>query len=112
MAPRIGVTLISRKELNVDAVIDTGFTGELFVPEEIAIELGLRIAGVQSVMLADGSTPDLQTAKVAVGWESEEKTVLALIGNGDDVLIGVQLLKDSEITISFPEKKVSVLAKG
>lgn len=108
LSPRIGITLIAETDISVNVVIDTGFTGELFIPEKIAVKMKLQIAGVQSVMLADGSTPDLQTAKVNVGWGDSEKTVLALVGGGEDVLIGVQLLKDDDVFISFTRGEVHV----
>jgi len=46
---------------------------------------------------------------VGVVLGTKEKMVMAVVGNGEDVLIGVELLRDSDVFISFPKHKVSVI---
>jgi len=54
--PRIPVVVEGvRGDLTLEAVIDTGFDGELCLPLAVAIELGLELYGAQRVQLADGS---------------------------------------------------------
>lgn len=44
-----------RAQARVDAVIDTGFSGDLCLPIEIAIQLGLELCGIELYELADGA---------------------------------------------------------
>ena len=45
----------TRKSVEIDAIIDTGFDGSLCLPVPIAIQLGLELSCSQVVELADGS---------------------------------------------------------
>jgi predicted aspartyl protease len=45
-----------RREQEVEAVIDTGFTGALTLPPALITRLGLRWRSVDRATLADGST--------------------------------------------------------
>jgi len=53
--PWLKVIVIGSKQLTIHALIDTGFTGELLLPKEIATALALKQSGVASCKYADGS---------------------------------------------------------
>ena len=82
------------EELEVQAVLDTGFSGSLVPPGEVVRRLALRQDDVERVLLADGSMTRFSAHEVTVVWDDEDRTVTAL-GSGGDVLIGVQLLRGS-----------------
>jgi len=44
-----------KQPVSVNALLDTGFTGELLLPLQIAVPLGLKLAGVARCELGDGS---------------------------------------------------------
>lgn len=49
------------------SLIDTGFTGALAVPTNIARELGLQVTGIEDVQYGDGSIkPTLTALAIAV----------------------------------------------
>ena len=60
----------------VDAVIDTGFTGFVKLPPSLVAELGLVFMGTSEATLADGSGVSLDAYAVTVLWESQPLDVL------------------------------------
>ena len=78
----------------VDALIDTGFTGFVQLPERRARELGLRRRAVSEAQYADGrtSTIPLAWAKVTLGPDTQEGFVHIQSGS-DEVIVGIELLR-------------------
>lgn len=81
-------------EIEVQAVLDTGFTGNLVLPGRVIRQLGLPQEDFEEVSLGDGSLTQFSVHEVMVVWDGEERVVTAL-GTDGDVLIGVQLLRGS-----------------
>ena len=61
----------------IDAVIDTGFTGVLTLPPALVSELGLPFVTRGRATLANGSEDFFDIYEVAVLWESQLRYVLA-----------------------------------
>jgi clan AA aspartic protease len=78
----------------VDALIDTGFTGFVQLPEQRARELGLTLRAVSEAQYADGRTGTipLAWAKVTLGLDIQEGFVHIQSGS-DEVIVGVELLR-------------------
>ena len=56
---RVNVELIgSCSTLKNLAIFDSGFNGDIVMPTEIAVRIGLGSGGITTVELADGSTKD------------------------------------------------------
>jgi len=79
-------------------VIDTGFTGHLTVPAELASSLALPELGLEEVMLADGSTEVASVHRATVEWHGRSRTI-PVLAVGDDPLIGMALLAGSRLMI-------------
>lgn len=85
----------------LQSLIDTGFTGMLAVPVNIAKDLGLEVKGIENVTYGDGSIKSTPTAlAIAVLADGTKKVVNVLITEGSSA-IGVQFLKDYELKINF-----------
>jgi len=78
----------------VDALIDTGFTGFVQLPEQRARDLGLTLRAVSEAQYADGRTGTipLAWAKVTLGLDIQEGFVHIQSGS-DEVIVGVELLR-------------------
>jgi len=78
----------------VDALVDTGFTGFVQLPERRARELGLALQAVSEAQYADGRTGTipLAWAKVTLGPEVREGFAHVQSGS-DEVIVGVELLR-------------------
>ena len=63
--------------LDIEAVIDTGFTGFLTVTPALAEELGLDFRGTSRATLDDGSEITFPSYSVSVLWDGQERYVEA-----------------------------------
>lgn len=82
----------------VDAVVDTGFTGFLTLPPALITELDLPFETTGHATLADGSEVSFDTYRVTVLWEGQLRYVLADAGNTTP-LVGMSLLDMHDLSI-------------
>lgn len=82
------------------ALIDTGFTGELRLSEEKAIELGLEKTHIKKVEFGNGKAEYLWYAPAIVSLEGVNQLVDAMIAPGE-VVIGVELMKKFEYILKI-----------
>ena len=108
--PRVAITVRgARRDVTLEAVIDTGFDGQLCVPVSLAVEIGLELYGAQQTQLADGSIrSDLVFLGQAgfVGQRTQEVEIL--LTESDDALLGVGFLMDWRLEIDFSQGLVQL----
>jgi clan AA aspartic protease len=85
-------------ELDVDAVIDSGFSASLTLPAATVAALGLLRQSGGRAMLADGSVRQFDIYAAEVEWGDGWRPVLAS-AVGDEVLLGMRLLAGHELHI-------------
>lgn len=84
---------------SIEAVIDTGFDGQLTLPSQIISELGLEPDDEDAnVVLATGSQERVNAWNGYVLWHDRRRPVLVLEANGVP-LLGMELMEDSQLTI-------------
>ena len=87
----------------VDAVIDTGYTGTLTLPTPVAESLGLeRGVGGQAV-LADGTSRRFDTFAAEVEWGGGWRGIEAY-ALGSEVLIGMRFLAGHGLRVEVIER--------
>lgn len=86
----------------VEAVVDTGFSGFLCLPPEIISRLGLLLVQSESVVLADGSQVELQTFEASVLWNAKERDVIIYEAAGD-ALLGMALLQGHALHVEVSD---------
>lgn len=92
----------------IEAVIDTGFSGELMLPQTLIQELGLEEVGSSRYILADGSLSDAKVYAATVSWFGRAREVLVISSESDLALAGLELLHDSIITICPAKTIISI----
>jgi clan AA aspartic protease len=92
----------------IPAMVDTGFSGELKIPDRMIAELGLRVTHAQTVLLADGTTATMQACLVFVMMEGVKREITALISSGPAV-VGGTLLKHFSYKLIVDYRSESVL---
>lgn len=85
-------------KLDIQAVVDTGFTGWLTLPPTVIAELGLNWRNFGRGVLADGSISEFDVYQARVIWDGRVRSVLV-----DEFaatpLVGMALLRSCELQI-------------
>ena len=95
-------------EFELDAWIDTGFTGELVIPLQQAVQFNLPLGSAIRAGLADGSEVELNTYTCLLDWFGAWKQIEIIANEGQFPLLGVGLLLGHALHIDYPDKTLSV----
>ena len=85
-------------EVTVDALVDTGYTGSLTLPDMVATSLGLARRSGGRAILADGSSRRYDSYAAEVEWGGSWRGVVAS-AIGDEPLVGMGLLAGYELRV-------------
>lgn len=83
---------------DVEAVIDTGFTGYLTLPGSFIATLGLPWLAQQQALLADGSLHVFDVFAARIVWDGLPRVVPAEEVDAQP-LVGMAMLRDHELRI-------------
>ena len=86
-------------ELDVDTVIDSGFTASMTLPAMIVAALGLTRQSVGGAVLADGSVRQFEIYAAEVEWNGGWRSVL-VSAVGVEALVGMRLLAGHELRVA------------
>jgi clan AA aspartic protease len=81
--------------------IDTGFTGDLVLPQKTIDELGLNPSGTVDGILADGSQTVLTTYHCEIDWFGRIRNLEVIANSGTTPLLGVGLLLAKELIVDY-----------
>ena len=96
---RLRVRGPSAAELDLDAVVDSGFTASLTLPAAVVAALSLARQSGGGAVMADGSVRQFDIYAAEVAWDGGWRPVL-VSAVGDEVLVGMQLLAGYELRIA------------
>lgn len=91
----------SSQAVAIEVWIDTGFTGDLVLPQATIDALALRQSGSVDAILADGSEIELKTYTCFINWFGEERRLEVVANDGDYPLLGVGLLLGLELRVNY-----------
>jgi len=97
-----------RSRAKVEALIDTGFDGELALPLRLATSLGLVLDEETPIGLANATTSREFIFSGEVEFLGERRAVSIFVFDRDIALIGTRLLDDCQLVVDFPTKKVNL----
>jgi clan AA aspartic protease len=87
------------QKIAVDAVVDTGFNGDLILPIEMVLELELIPQGYQKATLGDGTISQFRVYTGTVIWDGSRKLVEVNAATSG-VLIGMGLLEGYKLEVN------------
>ncbi len=106
--PQIDIEIAGRRW---NAVFDTGFNGYVELPVALKEPLNADNIGPIRSTLAAGQTIIDDAYVAQFPFDGEEVTVVATFVEGEDILIGTEMLKQHILHIDFPEKRLSLQRK-
>lgn len=98
----------SEKSTEIDAWIDTGFNGDLVLPQSDIDDLGLSPSGTIKATLADGSEIALQPYACYIDWFGEMRDTEIVANDGEFPLLGVGLLVGHELKINYRSGEITI----
>lgn len=90
------------------AIIDTGFNGDLELPEQLFPMLPLEYLGRTLSTLAGGQQIEEDEYLVNVSFDGRTVSAEATFAPGDTILVGTNLLRDHRLEVVFPEATVLI----
>ena len=101
----------SGQATEIEAIVDTGFTGFLTVTPALAAELELSLHGASRATLAGGSEVTFDLYDVAVLWDGQPRYVLADAA-GTTPLVSMRMLDRHNLNIDVEDAgRVVIQAK-
>lgn len=99
-----GVPLVRLEVGNSEwpAIVDTGFNGELELPEVLATVVNPQFFGSGTALLAGGQSVEEDHCFVDFPFDGLTVRALATFVPGDETLIGTALLAEYELKVDFP----------
>lgn len=96
---------------DIEAVVDTGFTGFLSLPSGMVVDLGLPFLNASQATLADGSEVTLSVYRAAVLWDGEPRYIRAYAAAAAP-LAGMRLLDNRDLSIQVRDGGRVVIQAG
>jgi clan AA aspartic protease len=91
-----------QSEVEIDAIVDTGFNGALTLPPDVIATLGLHLQSRAPGMLADGSESSFDIYEALIFWSG--RILRIPVGSADaEPLLGMSLLYGHDLTIQVVE---------
>lgn len=90
------------------AVIDTGFNGELEPPDQLRARVNARFVGRAASLLAANQRIEEDVFLVDFPFDDRTVRAQATFVQGGDILIGTRMLRDYQLRIDFPARTVVI----
>lgn len=104
--PRVHIQAVTGQVF--DAVINTAFGGDLWMPRNILLSLGFVSRGSIRLELPDGTLKPAELFAGNVIWFGQKRRVSAIAADGQSTCIGMGMLRNVSLTIR-PQKKLVYL---
>ena len=94
--------------MDIEAWVDTGFTGELVLPQDQIAALGLQRSAVVTAELGDGSATVLEVYSCLIEWFGHVQQIEVIANTGTSPLLGVGLLRGHRLTIDYASGTLTI----
>lgn len=102
----------STQKKKIEVLVDTGFSGELALPLQIAIPLGLQLTAAGEYQYANGSRSLEMVFTGSLDWGSQNRLVAITVLNSDVPLLGGGLLHGYVLLVDFEKKQLMIKEPG
>lgn len=92
----------------LDAVLDTGFNGQLCISINELSKIDLTFLHSEKFELADGRIADRDVFLGQIIFDGQKRLVTVILSGSRDTLIGTFLLADKKLEIDYPKQSVRI----
>lgn len=92
----------------IECLIDTGFNGALVLPRAEAVRLNLTILGRVPIIGVGRMRQIADIAELEIEWLGQSRAVEVIISDGDDSLLGTELLDGSRLIVDYVAYTVTI----
>jgi clan AA aspartic protease len=93
----------------IECIVDTGFDGGLMLPRTFAEQLQIQLVGELVFEMVGGTRMLAPVGLATIEWLNEEREIEVIIGEGNDVLVGTELLAGTILNIDYVAMVVTIL---
>jgi clan AA aspartic protease len=94
--------------VEVDCLIDTGFSGGLALPEIFLKQFEKNPAAYQEYELADGSTTNFAVYQGKVNFKNTLKKITLVFTKSPEALVGLEFLDGFRFVLDLKKKQVEI----
>lgn len=109
--PRGFVTL-KLNGVNFEFILDTGFDGELVLPEWRASQVKFRYVGQVSIQVVDGSVSTVEVAEGTVNWFGTDRRVRVLVPPSGSAVMGMGLIRETKLEFDYSNDLLELTYTG
>ncbi len=102
------VLLRFRDGAAIECVVDTGFDGALMLPRAFVSQIQVAVIGELTFEMVGGAKMSAEVGLTDVGWLGRLRQVEVIVSEGDDALIGTELLIASTLTIDYQSSSLAI----
>ena len=96
----------------IECLIDTGFNGSLMLSRSEATRLGLTVLGRVPIIGVGRARSIADIAELEVEWLGKSQPVEVIISDGDDSLLGTEMLDGSRLVIDYVAYALTISDEG
>jgi len=98
----------ARTQVEIEALIDTGFDGAVCIPVRIATQLGLELVATEFVEFADGSTKHELVFSGTVVVDNAPTDVEIGLTESEESLVGLDIFEECVLVMDFVNTTIEV----
>lgn len=97
-----------REGAAIECVVDTGFDGGLMLPRAFLSQIQIPIIGELTFELVGGRRMSAEVGLTDIDWLGKLHQVEVIVSEGDDALIGTELLIATTLTIDYASSSLAI----
>src|SRR6266850_4738559 len=85
----------------IECVVDTGFDGGLMLPRAFVSRIRFPIIGKLTFDMVGGTRMSAEVGLTEIDWLGRLRQIEVIVSEGDDALLGTELLIGTTLTIDY-----------
>jgi len=106
--PRVIVRVGLSTPVDIDCIIDTGFTGGIALPKSYQSSFSTQPGIFQQYQMADGSYTTFRLYTVKVTYEKRTKEITLFFINNAEALVGIEFLNGFRFLMDLQKQKIEL----